>query len=364
MILEEAIAKHKTDSKYTHPAVMRAVLAASRQAKRIMFDADSCRLLGKFIAQCTDLIVAHRQFAMPPYDVMYMEIDAQAFYDDFPGVAAGPVKLRDPEADQRVGFLFDHRFVFTIAHGIKSTSIMPIFNYINPRGEYKAPSLHKDCVGYQLLPDTTEELTGDYKKLAEAGFDLDLQAKLALMFGSRWATLGIDYVEATKLSAEVQYYYGMDMPVTRLSTEGHRSMLTEIVGDVRNIYGVLLWLNSLPHTIKYTNAPAGHRIMKGKRVALSAHNIVHIHLHGTVQVRNLFAKAVKGREHPRRHDVRGFWRHRGGLPQGCGHIWPETPDKRNKYVCKKCQRERWWVHAHQRGDKDKGFVTKEYVAEI
>jgi hypothetical protein len=275
-------------------------------------------------------------------------------------VAAGPVKLDSPEADERVGFLFDHRTVYTVAQGPVATVIMPTFNYINPRGQYLAPSYGKEFPLYDLhevavnmeVPEVT-----------------DMAAKLSMMFGSsilhkRFFDSGNFVADLQNLHREVQYYYGGVMDVYELPVDAHKRMLTEIVGDIRNIFAILLWLNSLPHTVKYTNAPAGHRLIKGKRVAMAAHNVVTIHLHGTVQVRNLFAKALKRRESPREHDVRGFWRHHGGIPQGCGHAWPEIPDKRNKFVCSKCGRERWWVHAHKRGDANKGTITKEYRTEI
>lgn len=354
MIIDEAIATHKQHSPFLHPLVLQRVVAASHRAKRLKFDTDSSRLLGAFIHDCLDLIIKHRQFAMPLYDTMYIEIETDAMYNEIGGRAAGQTGLDDPYTDVVIGFLIDYRTVYTIAKGPLGTLIMPVFQYINPRGVYEEPGYGKDLAMYRLLKSPADEE------------QLDIIAHLMLMFGSSFNNIKTQMTneELQLLTHEVNFYWGGSKSIEKISTKGHEKVLTEMVGDTRNIYGALLWLNSLPHTIKYTSMPAGHRIIHGKRVPMSAHNTVHIHMKGTVQVRNLFIRTMKAREHPRRHDVRGFWRHHGGIAQGCGHQWPEIPDKRHKFVCTKCQRERWWINAHQRGDTSKGFVSKEYKVEI
>jgi len=301
---------------------------------------------------------------MPPYDTLYMEFNVDALYETYGGKAATSIDLDDPDHDTKLGFLMDYRTIFVVAYGERSTSIMPVFYYLNERGHYEAPKMHKDIPVYQLMPD--EKYKQEVVKRDKYEHSLDVKAKLGLMFGSSiWdVTPKMTLEDMVKLSAETALYYGMNVDPYQMSVPAHQGILSEMTGDIRLVYGALLWLNSLPHTIKYTNMPAGHRILRGKRVPMSAHNTVHIHMKGTVQVRNLFTRAIKNREHPRRHDVRGFWRHRHGIPQGCGHDWPATPDRDKIYKCKKCGRERWWVHDHQRGDASKGFVDKHYEVEI
>lgn len=360
MVIDEAIASASKNSKFLHPIALKRVIAAAHQAKRLVLDEDASRMVGRFMEGCIDLIVQHRQFAMPLYDVMYIEFDTRAMYDEISGNAAGPIKKDDPEADERIGFLFDHRTVYTIANGPLSSAIMPIFNYINPRGTYETPNYGKDFMVYELWHDKQEKEPADATKLSLM-LGASALRMLAATGGGPTRERAHDLILFCR---EVQYYYAGVKDINKVGTEGHQKIMNEIVGDVRNMYAILLWLNSLPHTVKYTNRPAGHKMYRGKRLALSAHNVVTIHMQGAVQIRNLFTKHMKERQHPRLHDVRGFWRHRFGIAQGCGHDWPATPDKRNKFVCKKCGRERWWIHEHERGDKSKGRVTKEYKAEF
>jgi len=363
MIIDVALANASKYSQWVHPKVLKRVTAAAYQAKRLKIDAESSALLGRFMDQCLDLIIDNRQFAMPLYDVMYVEFDTQAMYSEngLTGFATGPIKLKDKDADTAVGFLFDHRTVYTVAMGDTVPGvIMPVFNYINPRGSFELPGYGVELPAYDFN-DTGVQFTNGISHAV---------ATLGIAFGSTLSnpklcdTDGNLLPNIQTLHKEIVYYYGGSVPAKSLSMEAHKKTLTEIVGDVRNMYAILLWLNSLPHTIKYSNMPAGHRLIRGKRVAMSAHNVVTIHMKGTVQVRNLWQRHIKHRDSPRRHDVRGFWRHRGGVAQGCGHVWPATPDKHHKFVCAKCSRERWWVNAHQRGDESKGFVSKEYRAEI
>lgn len=361
MIIDEAIAAIHKHSPWVHPKIVKRVHAASMQAKRLVLDEDSSILIGKFMDGCLDLIIQNRQFAMPLYDVMYVEYDTKAMYFALGGTASGPVKLLSPEADTRVGFLLDHRTVYTVASGPMSVCLMPTFNYINPRGSYHAPNYGVEFPAYDLQQVTVgTSLHGVVSNPA---------TKLSLMFGQQilrdeFYNDGMFVPDLISLHNEVQYYWGGNIMPEKVKVDGHQRALTEIVGDVRNLYAILLWLNSLPHTVKYVSQPAGHKLYRGKRLALSAHNVVTIHMKGSVQIRHAFEKHFKNREHPRLHDVRGFWRHHGGQAQGCGHNWPPVPDKRHKFVCSKCGRERWWVHAHERGDASKGRITKEYKTEI
>ena len=361
MILDEALASHHKHSAWMHPVALKRVQAAAHHAKRMIFDADASRLLGRFMNSCVDLIIANRQFAMPLYDTMYVELDTQAMYREIDGEAAGPIKLDSAEADTSIGFLIDYRTVYILAKGPVSSCIMPVCFYFNPRGEYKIPTMGMDIPYYDFHEDAAY-ITQINKDRSSRPPSMETEAHLALMLGK--SASHVKTPDMLDFAREVAFFYAGKKPADRLSPKAHQDVLTEMVGDVRNLYAVLLWLNSLPHTVKYISQPAGSKLYRGKRLALSSHNVVTIHMKGSVEVRNLFKKAIRHHASPRLHDVRGFWRHRRGIPQGCGHIWPATADEHHKFVCSKCGRERWWVRDHQRGDKSKGYIDKHYEAEI
>ena len=69
------------------------VSAVARRAERFLFSADASALIGRFVADCPDLILQHRQFARPPYSEMYIELQ-RPFIDQ---LARG--YYRDPVTD-------------------------------------------------------------------------------------------------------------------------------------------------------------------------------------------------------------------------------------------------------------------------
>jgi hypothetical protein len=141
-------------------------------------------------------------------------------------------------------------------------------------------------------------------------------------------------------------------------------LIHECSGDLKKVWAGLLWLQSVPKSVVYSPVPGGPSMLRGKRVVLSAHHTVHIHLKGKKTIKQQYLAATKHRNTPRHHEVRGHWKHRGGQAVGCGHIWPDNPNEEDHYICSKCQRKRWWCKDFERGDKSKGFVEKDYVAEI
>jgi hypothetical protein len=130
-------------------------------------------------------------------------------------------------------------------------------------------------------------------------------------------------------------------------------------GTLRNAWSLLLWLNQ-PARLRTVDVPARRGISKGKLRTYMAHHVVTIDLNKKYRtIRRAFLSGAP-RTPSRRHEVRGSFHHHGGLEQGCGHDWPLMPDIEGVWQCNKCQRRRWWVKDHLRGDASRGFVHKEY----
>jgi hypothetical protein len=54
------------------------------RAKPFLFSNKASTLMGKFAYQCTDLLLQNRQFAIPPYDCMYLEFNYDLFLREAP----------------------------------------------------------------------------------------------------------------------------------------------------------------------------------------------------------------------------------------------------------------------------------------
>lgn len=337
--------------------VVEHLTVCRQHAHKFLFDADASALLGRFSKECADLVILHRQFAMPPYDICYVEVDEnflKALYtieNDIGDDGEKPVSL---------GYMIERRNVYPVVRYNNSASIVPFMYHFAERGSKNIPKQPFRTVDWRT---TFGEDKGDMVKIS---FILGSGTQTVLVQAKALDESSItENIVAQIENTFAEIYFDNEVYFTGNNPKGYdTSWLKEMTGDLRHVWAILLWLNSVPHSVSYTAKPAGARLFKGKRMALSAYNTVHIHLKGKTDIRHAYVKSTAKRDSPRRHDVRGTWCHARGQAQGCSHIWPETPDEDNHYICGKCGRVRWWRHPHQRGDASKGFIDKEYKAEI
>jgi hypothetical protein len=146
------------------------------------------------------------------------------------------------------------------------------------------------------------------------------------------------------------------MPIARKGVSA--KLMSGFMGDVRNYLALMLWLNQQSKVVTL-GVPGGRVLVRGKPVTYMAHNTVAITLGRCKTVRRAFILANE-RNGPRRHGVKGHYRHRHGR-EGCQHVWPLLPNDEGHYICKACGRHRWRVEAYQRGDASRGYVTHDYA---
>lgn len=318
------------------------LIATARRAERFVFSDSASKLIGQFVTECGDLVLRHRQFAIPPFDTMYIEF-AKPFFDAFES------NIAKDGADTNVGYLLDNQRIYIMARGGKKG----------------------DKVTADLMPwYYTWSLPGGV-----APFDLKTRAMVLSLKGegADWNKLAIAYGtsqmkitdedERQQLLAQVQphlfvdYYHRIKHAEGENTAKVVRTMLNYGAGDVRNMWAALLWLNRPAHTI-ISNQPAGRRFFRGKSIAYKASHTVEIDLHKMRSLRRAFTLSGE-RLSPRRHKVRGFFAHKHGST-GCSHDWPLLPDEDMHWVCKRCSRVRWWVKDYVRGDATRGWVDHSY----
>ena len=368
MIMQKALA-------ISQPTIQRRFLEhlsrVSYRAKCFLFDHDSSRLIGQFATECSDLIFDHRQFAKPPYDVTYIE------YDNV-GMMTGMHGNFEPWEDTRVGFLIYLSTVYVFVSQNKELGtpelVWPLFYYCAERGSKVDHKSSFPVVDYGshapvgklvlimgsglnfLAGDTMLNPAGPHDGEAFASFEQAIEAGIKHHIGGRTK---MGKIMEDLINSNEAYFAG-----TKQTLPFQTGFLRESIGDLRKVWAGLLWLQSVPKTVTMSPVPAGHTMHHGKRVAMSAHHTVHIHLRGKRTIRQRYLAAHHKRNSPRLHDVRGHHKHRGGAAIGCSHVWPPTPNEKGQFICEKCERKRWFVKAFKRGDESKGFVDKDYQLEI
>lgn len=326
------------------------IIKARYDAQRFLFDKQASAYVGEFAVGCGDLVIANRQFAIPPYGVTYVEVDSREFFKSVP-------EHRTPARplDNRLGYLVVGRDVYCFFE--RDTPAMSYWRYrVMPPGEYAG----EDTVMF------TGKLTDE--EVRGLGFKDDEAASLVQYNGAKLAlTLGgaldgkASLTQVRQIIREIAVQW-IDPTSTLARMPLEPNISAAFNGDVRNVWAMLLWLNQTAR-IHMTGAPAGRKIIRGKIVPYLSHNVVSITLGRFKTVRRAFTLAGP-RQSPKGHEVRGHFAHRGGKKFGCEHAWPLKPDENGHWECSRCGRLRWHVKPHQRGDASKGFVTKEYRIDL
>jgi hypothetical protein len=307
----------------------------SRAARRFVFDAAASELVGKFAWQCPDLVSAHRQFALPPYQATYIEVDSKAFFKEFPASVDA--------SDDRLSWLFVGQEMYEFSERLTNkgadAALTPFKLKIVPPGQAAGP----DTMTVPLI---------DGREL-KLGFDF----KMALLMGSAFPHSAPEIVDEVSV-----HWLGKTTP-RRREFNDWVEFFAYWQGTWRNALAALLWLNQ-PARLRMDLVGPSRHISRGKLRTYLSHHVVTIDLNKKYRtVRKAFLDGAE-RTPPRRHEVRGSFHHHGGQLHGCGHDWPTIPDMEGIWQCKRCGRRRWWVRDHMRGDATRGFVHKEYETTV
>jgi hypothetical protein len=316
------------------------IASAHRRAESFVFGKSASALAGRFAAECGELILRHRQFAIAPFPDTYVEVDSREFCAGFRNRKLSSMDRQlgftDENADHTVGYLITGDHVFVCASGSSgSAQITPIYYTIAPPGG----QARFDNSSWGRPIALAADADGEWNKL---------------VYGLGTIIPNIhDEDERQSLLREFQIHYldGRTSEQAALAAYGG-------AGEIGNLWACLLWLNRPEHTV-FSNQPAGRRFIGGKQVAYKAHRIVEIDLHRMRSIRRAFTLSGP-RLSPRRHNVRGTFHHSGG-EIACSHDWPLLPDVDGHWQCRRCGRLRWWVKDHVRGDATRGWVSHEYA---
>jgi hypothetical protein len=300
----------------------KRVKAAAMRARPYRFDEAASAKIGAFSTECIDLVAANLEFAIPPFDSIYIEIDIQQCIS---GTGRAHPTNAEPDADWKLGFLIDHGTIWTVACNKTQPHCA-----VSPWGYIDTSYFEHGVARHDMSPwnEKAELLLGS----AVRDVDKGMMSKFLDRFD-------VGFFGRPNISREAMDY-----------------MLAGSVGEIRFLSAALLFLQAR-RGVSIGGVPFERRMTRGKSRVFMAHSTVTINLEGPVEMRRAFT--IGDRQSPRAHEVPAHFAHRYG-DRNCEHQWREREDEPTHWDCPLCGRFRYLRKQHMRGDASIGFVTRDY----
>jgi hypothetical protein len=314
---------------------LRRVTQRIPAARRYLFDEDASRFLGEFIRDFGDTILRNVEFALPPFDNIYLEMNVDVMVNAI-GRGSTDQALGVEGKDIHVGYLITNGRVTVL--GLMEEEQAGVISPI----EYVLDSPPEPGL---LFSEDEEQ---------------DAWTRLALMCGttlndmpSETVRRDILYRNRVSFALSPSVQDRLRRPVADLRRElafGH-------YGDLRNVWAALLLLNQ-PTQFVTERVPPTRRIVRGKMRAYATYEVIRVNLAQT----KVLARAVRGskRSSPVGHEVAGHFMH-FHVDRACDHNWSQMPDLERRWTCSKCGGRRTWRVAFSKGDGERGFVSTAHV---
>ncbi len=310
-------------------------------AKKFVLDAQAATYIGRMLRDHPRIVSDANDFAQRPFEHMWIEMPFKGFYEAITGRPA------DPDGDQRVGYLFDGPVVNVAAGaGTMATSGFIPSEYILNR----PMSVEDQCKLCDLL------------QISRLGIDLMLWGESAHAFGNQGATWDAEGLRSLRTNHTMRI-----KQVEGLSPERMRVAIDGSAGDLRNIIGLLLFLNRTADIQTVREEGMSHGMINRKPRPLMPHRVISLRVNPMPRL----IKLAADHDHIMRrlHDVRGHYCHDRLARAGCQHgselggdfgeAWTEYEPLRWK--CQDCGGKRWWRHEHSRGTAEVGVSTQSYA---
>lgn len=302
------------------------------EAHRFVLDDKASHFVGNLLRRAPLEILQEHEFARPPYDVTWVEMDHVAYWK---GLGNPPVS--DGKEDIAVGFLYDHGKVWLVAKakGHPDPALIPL-----------VVNLHQPIRFDQEL------------KLAESLGTSRLMLRQA-MLGDVNVDVRADWWKSDE-AMHICRSHRMEF-IGPSSQRGRVALMRGSVGHLKLVLTLALLLSRCGQKVLIGNDVEKVRgFLKGKNIVYAAHSHVTIRLAHRDPVMRFVSGLATGL-HRRRHGVRGHWAQtRRPYAMSCDHRWDIVSINKDKYQCIDCNAKRWWVKDHARGDATRGFVTKDY----
>jgi hypothetical protein len=318
---------------------LNTVMSRVKQAKVFKFDDEAACYAARMMVNHPEAIAHDVEFAIPPFERMWIEFPYPAFYDiTSPPEYRGYSNIPPEEDDLDVGYFFDGPRVYVASRTSRKAKyahpmIMPIRYRLNQQYTYE-----EEMQMTSLL------------QTSRLGID-------AFMWGSCYKTL-LERVDKPSMRAlrnnhSSEFWYGLD-----LSKDAMGYVLKTSAGDLRNIVGFILFLNRTRDVQIIDEIKPAPGFVRAKPRTLVRHSVIKLKLDPGPMLKRIFKSRATGGWR-REHDVRGHWCH-----DRVWHANQHEHDLREIHVnfwkCVQCGGCKWWRKEHHRGRKDFGQVKTNY----
>lgn len=343
LLLDEVLAnKHKGLPKDERRKI-EVVQARLRGAKVFKFDEDAAVYAAQMMRDYPEEIAKNIEFAIPPYQQMYIEYPFPKFYET---ITPGYMRITDPlpleDQDQDVGYFYDGPRVYVMSrtmdigdhnsHGI----LLPLRFRLNQTFSFaEEQELTRSLQGSRLTIDAFL-WGGCYKKLVERSDHASMRA--------------------LRQHHSCEVWWGKDNIMEPQNILAH--LLRTNAGDLRSIVGFLLFLNKTRDLQIVDSVPPAPGWVHAKPRTLTRYNLIHIKLDPAPLLKRVFKSRATGGWR-REHDVRGHFCH-----NRVWHANHHDHDTRevgvNQWKCLICGGFKWWRAEHHRGSSKAGIVKTVY----
>jgi len=316
------------------PFVDRTNFTRLRTAERFVLDEDASFMVGALIKSAAPLILRQHEFARPPFEPTWIEID-------FPSYIRGLGREPDDattDPDWRVGYFYSEgNMLFAVETRKRPPSVMPYWFQMHRKMSPSEELGLANVLGFSRNSLRETILSND-------GIPPEWWSSVEAndFFGNFPLMISPTVVEELRMSKRMI-----------------QNMLLSGSGSLKQGITLLLLLTRPGREVVHLSEQGRRRgIIRGKAVTLMPHHKLTLHLAVPKSIAKVVDALHTTGEHHRYHAVRGHWAQTRRKVYGCQHEW--EPVTLNRYHCLHCSAKRWWRTDHHRGDLSLGEVTKSY----
>lgn len=315
-------------------------------SKRFVLTEQAAKYCAELLKEAPRIVADAQDFAIPPFERTYIEIPYRVWYETISD------SLSDIETgDRRIGYIIVKSEVRILVESKDDVVLLPIAYHLNQ-------------------PLSVAQEVELVKKLGTSRIQLDL-----FYWGGSATSFGTSYVEDGKRRVKIDEWQKEGLRSLRanhsFSFNLHKSHQTQMAkmwdsffngssGDLRNIIGLLIFLNRTPKLRYEREEPFQSRMIHRKPVSLLKHRVITLHVNPVPRLLKLAAGDGIRR---RLHDVKGHLCHNEiARTNNHDHDWIESKENHLHWFCE-CGAVRWWRKEHKRGSEEQGIVTSSYKVE-
>ncbi|HET7238622.1 MAG TPA: hypothetical protein VFI76_06325, partial [Terrimicrobiaceae bacterium] len=322
-------------------------LSSLHQAKKFIFDAEASEFIGTLLVKAQDQILEQHNWARPPFDVTWVEMDHAAYWTRGLGL---PDKY--PSPDNLFGFLVDHNTVWSYTyapgtdHGKRKDTGCGPFQY----------QLHMP-ISFEDEMAMAQKFNFSLKQYRQAllGGMLDENGNPTIP-EDWWQTVAGEVVRSHKMFLNKWTSDNAD----KLTSGQWQIVLSSSAGDLKLILTLLLMITRPRKMFAVSEVGPKRMLYKGHNLVRRSHSIVTMRLSKEKAMHKATTHEFTS-QHRQMHDVRGHWAQSrtGVLCPGSEHEW--EPIDNNHFYCLRCTAKRWWKKSHTRGELRLGDKTTDYT---